>query len=1178
MEDEIIINDEELLSYYEFDSYKSYIKEISKYKLLSNDEIVKLFYAGDYNKIIESNLRLVVWVARNYIYRVNHMQFLDLIQEGNIGLMNAIEHFDPSRGAFSSCAVLWIRQALQRSISIKEDTIRKPDYIRVLYNRYLKLINDASKNNITLSDDEIKDKLDISDNIYLELVDMKKFNTTSLNVTVGDDEDTELEDFVPSNNNSFDDVVVNQEDQIVLLSIIKHFLSPREYFIIYNRVIVDNAVTLEQLGDILNITRERVRQIESKALNKLKRLNYKEPRIYKTLLNNINNYKNGNDYNVYPISPNDITFYMFIKKFLEPIELKIIYNELLSDIVLGKNHICSMFNITGEYYDKVYDDLIVKKNYLINSLEYKKYHDSIIKIYGSSIYNELKEDNIKPIKFIDYAYLRIKYFDYSFVELRKLFLDNGIVLSRKNQKVLSNLFSYHYYNGSSLHEIERDINILKLGYNKKYSCLPKKILYKTYMNNIDNFSEYERSIANTFIFKIKKDNIKYKRDRIIYIIDKIERIYYDISNLPVIDKEKYLLMKDTYPNKYNSKRIQVMDMYYGVNGKKMSVSTIADTLNESRDIIRDVLRNGILTTISLFMERTNTISIDKKLYIPFLKDNYCDFNILTYEILSYYLIDDLSNDEISKKVNMNNYRVSNIITEGLRKIDLYRFRIITKKEIDDNLFNVVIEDPKLDDLQINIVKDRYYTSLSNDDIANKYNMTKSEVVRIIDRFNKIYDTYLIKSITLDKDDYINEYNKHFSESILNDNELKVLKLLHIDNLSTHEIINILNIDINAFYRYKYSIDIKLKQSKKGVRPDLLYISRNELNEVLKDVHLPLSDKEKDIICYLFELNNHPYKSIKELSLMYNENDTSIRRRYQRAIVSIFKYKNKEINGKIDYDNDILPNIKYFSNFERSIIKDIYVDNMSDNKIGIKYNISVDITRTFIKDINYRIYCLINGFDFKKFDYDYYLSVKDNDDLAFYGDIKMAQKIFDLYYGMEGVPLTFSKIVNELNLNCSSTAISRFLSSYVLAIYKHKDGIKRGQSFNVDKVVEYYNNHKDEMGVNHLTYYERYINKYNNKITNSLECHMNKEIIYDLIKEYDDDYIELSSLSKGDVISILNNYDNKLSSSIKKQLKLLYGIEDNKTIHKVYKLLNELDIKITKNSLIQNNNKKVLAKN
>ncbi|MFV0275107.1 MAG: RNA polymerase sigma factor RpoD [Bacilli bacterium] len=259
------------------DAVKMYLKEIGKIPLLSAKE--ELDYANravlqeDYAKsmLAESNLRLVVSIAKRYMG--HGMQFLDLIQEGNIGLMRAVEKFDPEKGfKFSTYATWWIRQAITRSIADQARTIRVPVLMVETIN---KLARTQRKLLTELGHEPTEDELATAMGIEVTKIrEIQKIaiEPVSLEKPIGDEEDSSLGDFIPDTRNmSPEEFATNEmlkkEIESVLLT-----LNDREYKVLHYRFGLDDGHprTLEEVGSIFNVTRERIRQIEAKALRKLK--------------------------------------------------------------------------------------------------------------------------------------------------------------------------------------------------------------------------------------------------------------------------------------------------------------------------------------------------------------------------------------------------------------------------------------------------------------------------------------------------------------------------------------------------------------------------------------------------------------------------------------------------------------------------------------------------------------------------------------------------------------------------------------------------------------------------------------------------------------------------------------------------------------------------------------------
>ena len=259
------------------DPVKAYLKEIGRVPLLTAEqetELARAAQAGDEDarrKLSEANLRLVVSVAKRYAGR--GLPFLDLIQEGNLGLMKAAEKFEPERGfKFSTYATWWIRQSITRAIADQGRTIRIPVHLVESINRVKKTTGDLlRKNGREPTAEEIAVQLDMEPDRVRELLQLAQ-DPISLKTPVGEEEDAHLEDFIQDEDAGVPvDEAGRQLLRRELFSVLKS-LTPREERVIALRFGLEDgrAHTLEELGKEFNVTRERVRQIEAKALRKLR--------------------------------------------------------------------------------------------------------------------------------------------------------------------------------------------------------------------------------------------------------------------------------------------------------------------------------------------------------------------------------------------------------------------------------------------------------------------------------------------------------------------------------------------------------------------------------------------------------------------------------------------------------------------------------------------------------------------------------------------------------------------------------------------------------------------------------------------------------------------------------------------------------------------------------------------
>ncbi len=259
------------------DSIRMYLCEIGKVKLLNAKEEIELAKRIRKNdqsakqKLAEANLRLVVSIAKKYIGR--GLSFLDLIQEGNIGLFRAVEKFDPDRGfKFSTYATWWIRQAITRAIADQARTIRIPvhmvETINKLTHAQRRLVQELGREPLV---EELAAEMDMDEKKVRHILKISQ-DIVSLEAPVGTEEDSKLGDFIEDDEALSPAEATNRQLIKEYIHEMLQYLSPREKKIIEMRFGLKDGVghTLEEVGQEFRVTRERIRQIEAKVLQKLK--------------------------------------------------------------------------------------------------------------------------------------------------------------------------------------------------------------------------------------------------------------------------------------------------------------------------------------------------------------------------------------------------------------------------------------------------------------------------------------------------------------------------------------------------------------------------------------------------------------------------------------------------------------------------------------------------------------------------------------------------------------------------------------------------------------------------------------------------------------------------------------------------------------------------------------------
>ncbi len=259
------------------DAIRSYLYEIGRIPLLTKEEeviLAKRMEKGDNEArqlLTTANLRLVVSIAKKY--SKSNLELLDLIQEGNVGLMRAVEKFDYRKGfKFSTYATWWIRQAITRAIADQARTIRIPVHMIETINKFNKTGNIlATKLGRPPTDEEIAKEMDIEVERIAEIRKIKQ-NPTSLATPIGEEKDSKLQDIIPDDwSQSPEDYATGEYLKNQLHEILDS-LQDRERRVLSLRFGLDDGVsrTLEEVGKEFGVTRERIRQIEAKALKKLK--------------------------------------------------------------------------------------------------------------------------------------------------------------------------------------------------------------------------------------------------------------------------------------------------------------------------------------------------------------------------------------------------------------------------------------------------------------------------------------------------------------------------------------------------------------------------------------------------------------------------------------------------------------------------------------------------------------------------------------------------------------------------------------------------------------------------------------------------------------------------------------------------------------------------------------------
>lgn len=397
-----LLTKEELEKIKPDDITKHYLNEIGKYPLLSNDEF--LMHFSEYKKgnvrakevLINSNLRLVVFVAKKFVFNTKSFTLLDLVQEGTIGLMKSFENYDPSIGAFSTYAHEYITGYIKRALYIKDEQIRKSSEFICIKNKYKKLLKEYYKiNNMKPSDEYVKEELMITDSTLQILKFEKNLDVTSYNkiFEMDDSESDELIDFIGEEDSDFEKIEV-QNESFNYLTVIQGLLNKKEYYILNERLIEGRL--LKDIADEFNLTGERIRTYETRIIEKILPFIKKENIEYEEILNAVIK-KHGNMYyklKTTPIYPNDICIFLYLKDKLNDIEQQILYYRLLDIYNYEYSDLKNILEISKEEYDEINFKLSMMIEKEKNSESFKIFALEQKNKYGTDLYELQLSDNL----------------------------------------------------------------------------------------------------------------------------------------------------------------------------------------------------------------------------------------------------------------------------------------------------------------------------------------------------------------------------------------------------------------------------------------------------------------------------------------------------------------------------------------------------------------------------------------------------------------------------------------------------------------------------------------------------------------------------------------------------------------------------------------------------------------
>lgn len=1139
--------------------YVKIVKNNPKADAETNNALFQEYHNGNEaikELIIKKNLGLVLSVAKKYKDNRESLEFIDLIQEGIIGLLGAIKDYDMTRGnTFATVATTYIQNAIRRAIALTDREIRRPVNFASKMASYRKIVDACRAADKPIpSDKELMKALDISAYSLKKMKEDYKYDTKSLNEVVNDDGSSELGDLVEDGANNYDGVINRMADRSLLLALKKR-LKPYQYYVLYMKNFASETLVNRDIASLLGVTHQAVALTENTVYGDLRKII--EAKGIEYLSSTYDE-----DISVEPREPEEIIKYFFFRNFLTAQERELYKLIVSKEYSYDECVFAKKIGVDIDTYRKVKSSL--NKKITINSKKakeaYESFRSELIKKYKTKIFTLDFDTDLSDIE------SNVKYVAFLWDSVAQ---EDALKIIKTSVSHNFNDLVNRYFNDSSLYSksgistmnAEREVNTLLFGYNKKSERVISG-LYAFLNEKRKSFTDEEYCYLKMKLFhKISKEEFKAKYpssklpNNYSYLLYRLESMYFNITNYREYNfsKDKYIQIRDKAVRMLSQDKINVLDAIYGVFGKEKSISEIATNLGKSYEDTKTLVANARSSAVSLYLNRSRQRDIDAELYIPYILNGEYDIPDLTRDVLSEYFIDGIQYDAIAKKHNITKQKVSIIISSGIEKIDFYRFGIakLEDKFTDDEIMKVFTL-YSFDDIERKIITMKL-ASNTRDEMIKETGLTFEKIAYILDKFYKKCKEVKVSDVPVDLKDIEREVTCHISERVLNETERTLLA----------EVYGI-KCDLNpegikygeSEYRKRHPKFSKpfnknhnnalknIKSKKIGLNraSSVAYMSRDELKMSLSDPRLPIDKKARELLCYSFELNGYPYKSLKELESIFNASASSLKQRIQRAFVTIFKYENDELAPTISYEYDVLPYLKYFAKADQAILIDLHRDNLTYEEIAKKEGLTSSQVENLVLRLEAYLHDLfdelVNGFDF-----DYFWSAIDKDDIPFYGDKEKAKRIFYLYYEER---MSSNEIVEALNLDCNRVVVERTIRKLMRAVLKRKAGVKKVNSYEYEDVKAYYEKYSNSMDDEKRAIYNRYFENVEkvsqeNYLSSSNSINVHSLIVSDLIKDKLDNPFIIGKTSKQDVLTIIRNNKQLLSQTAINTLVQKYDI-------------------------------------
>ena len=1132
----------------------SYCASLKKFEPLSKDEERKLF--EEYNKthdsnirkeIIERHLRFVPWFIKDRNIQIDGMDFMDLVQEGNYILLKTFATFDISLG---NKFITFFGEALEqhfRSRKLENTHFMKIGHnMHSLYFKYFRYKEEyKQEKGYEPTKEEVMEKFHITLKTYkaFKVMDVTGNTTVSLDAPINNEEsEATLSEFIASDIDSIHNYNDYIDNKILFWNVQKK-LTPLEYYLFYTYTTDPQTYTQEKLASFVGVSQVQVSRILKKINQKLESINLQKMNRRKDLIRRIERM------DIRPINLPKKVILMYMNNKLTAEEFFYAYNAWY--MAYDERVLKYKFNKMGLDYEELKSSMQSIITNLDNVLN--KHYEDILKIVMEKYtIAQIFEKDITVSMAFDLPISKCLE-ELSYDEVLEILGDNYDTLDEAQKQSLYSYYNWRYKwkNVNVKEDIEAKINLKRHGFKRKrYVDIDK--LYKIYLDNPYMFDDgIKEFLEGTLFQKFTKKRGKIGDNSSAYYrsLWRLEEKYYNLDNYFNFDipKEESERILDEYNYIFTKNELYVLDRHSEYKEKRATFEEMGHELGMTANEVDGIYMWAKSKILLLYLGLYSVMVIDNEpLYVEYINDPKFDITDRAREIGRMRFMEHLSYEEIADKVNLEDdeedvkkksktskkQKVSNIVTKLIRQIEIHHYNILNEVNMEDDKVMQLLDKLKFKGEERNIIRDFYVEKINMDKLKSKYGKTQPEINSIIMKFKYNYISKYKKEV--EKADIEHELNEHVTDTVLSSDQRIVLAYMEgikcpdnplgeIKKVSEiAEMVKTNEKNVSTIYNKGiFNIGAKLSGI---IGSDLGRIKRSEVIEALKDKNLPLTEEEK-ILIREFKGIDTDTLSLDELGKKYHVNATSIKRRIQNIYLAILKYQDGKTSKKYDYDEDIVPVLKYMPLYYQKLVTDIYRDNLSNKEISLKYGIEYERIHIEIGDANKQLYYLLKCPNAKKFDFDYAREVINNPDLPYYDDeAKDVVYIFNRLMGNDGEePATKKEIQVELGLS-SNVKLNVILRKMMVAISKYKDGFKKKKSYTKEDIASYYNDYADG-----LTPTCQYLFKRSLRDKAQVHTGVSDLVLYELLKCETDKLIFLDELSKDEIKALIRDNPYRLTS-------------------------------------------------